>query len=140
MFLQNEEQKMKKYFFRNLNNCEEKYKKIIFDKLENMELISYIKPSLNYSKENKLPQFIFMFSNSHLIGYLLLMKNSHDNINDHSWLACHNADELSTDEALILLKEGIKICEACGANKLLQYLTNDMNFYSTKRKEQFRKQ
>lgn len=120
---------MKKYILRNINNCEEKYKKIIYDKMEDLELIFYIKPFLNNLKENELPQFIFLFSDLCLIGYLFLMKDNHSNYNDHSWLACHNADELQIDEALMLLEEGIKVCTICGAKKLRQYLISDVDFY-----------
>lgn len=45
------------------------------------------------------------------------MKGSKD-YHDYSWFACHNVDELVLDEALLLLKEGIRIYEICRAKNL----------------------
>lgn len=125
---------MKKYTLKNINNCEEKYKKIIYAKMKDLELISYINPFLDNLKENELPQFIFLFSDLCLIGYLFLMKDTPNDSNDHSWLACHNADELSINEALMLLEQGIKISEICGAENLKRYFTSDLDFYLQQKK------
>lgn len=118
----------KKYLVLNYLDCNETYKSIIHNEIYHMGLdySDQVIKKFSDSKQGCLPQFVFLFLNSHLIGYMFIMKDAYIDHHNHSYLARHNSDELSKDEALLLLEEGIKVCTICHAKHLKNCFINEL--------------
>lgn len=118
----------KKYLLLNYLDCNETYKSIIHNEIYHIGLdySDQVIKKFSDSKQGCLSQFVFLFLNSHLIGYMFIMKDANKDKYDHSCLARHNADELSKDEALLLLEEGIKVCTVCHAKHLKNCFINEL--------------
>lgn len=115
---------MKDFILINLNHCTKEYQEMIIQGLKKLRIDYDLNPYFSNKNPNKLPQALFLIHNTELIGYVFIKGETST---DHSWLAMHNADELDTQAALILLYEGIKVCEKCDANDLKELFIYDYN-------------
>lgn len=117
---------MKDFLIINLNNCTKEYHEFIKQGLKALRIEEDLNSYLSNKNLNKLPQAFFLIHNSELLGYVFIKG---DKSTDHSWLATHNADELNKQASLILLAEGIKVCERCHADHLKELFIYDYNYY-----------
>lgn len=117
------------YSFINYIECPPDMKNKIINGLSNLgiQISSQLIDELNKSTLDKLPQYVFLYKNHKMIGYLFIIG---DKILDDCFfhmLAQHNADELPANEAKLLLLEGIRICSQYQAEFLIKCFQNDLN-------------
>lgn len=74
------------------------------------------------SQPGQLPQFLLVYRNGGLVGYLFLLAEQEKCFKAFPWWAVSNADELPLSTALALLEQGEALCHACGADKLAQQM------------------
>lgn len=87
-----------------------------------------IKSQMGKSKKDKLPQYLFMFRDTELIGYSFLIGEKENICKPFPWWAIDNSDELPLETATYLLECAIELSTKCGcltlANRLKANLGN----------------
>ena len=77
-----------------------------------------MKKEMEKSRPGTLPQYLFLFRDHTLIGYLFLIAEKEGFCRAFPWWAVHNADELPRNTALSFLAHGIQLSLDCGCPPL----------------------
>jgi len=77
-----------------------------------------LKTEMDKSQKEKMPQFIFVFRDNVLIGYMFLIAEKENYCKVFPWWAVDNSDELPLDVAIQLLEYGILLSTKCNCLKL----------------------
>lgn len=70
-----------------------------------------MKKEMNKSQIGKFPQYLFVFRNDRLIGYMFLIAEKENYCKPFPWWAVDNSDELPLKISIQLLELGIEISE-----------------------------
>ena len=70
-----------------------------------------IKREMNKSQIGKFPQYLFVFRNDRLIGYMFLIAEKENYSKAFPWWAVDNSDELPLEISIQLLELGIEMAE-----------------------------
>ena len=81
-----------------------------------------VKKEMEKSRPGTLPQYLFLFRDHTLIGYLFLIAEKEGFCRAFPWWAVHNADELPRNTALSFLAHGIQLSLDCGCPTLANRL------------------
>ena len=81
-----------------------------------------MKKEMEKSRPGTLPQYLFLFRDDALIGYLFLIAEKEGACKAFPWWAVHNADELPRNTALSFLAHGIQLSLDCGCQTLANRL------------------
>ncbi|MBS5251019.1 MAG: hypothetical protein ACLVAE_10845 [Evtepia gabavorous] len=81
-----------------------------------------MKKEMEKSRPGTLPQYLFLFRDHTLIGYLFLIAEKEGFCRAFPWWAVHNADELPRNTALSFLAHGIQLSLDCGCPTLANRL------------------
>ena len=81
-----------------------------------------MKKEMEKSRPGTLPQYLFLFRDDALIGYLFLIAEKEGACKAFPWWAVHNADELPRNTALSFLAHGIQLSLDCGCPTLANRL------------------
>ena len=81
-----------------------------------------MKKEMEKSRPGTLPQYLFLFRDDALIGYLFLIAEKEGACKACPWWAVHNADELPRNTALSFLAHGIQLSLDCGCPTLANRL------------------
>ena len=81
-----------------------------------------MKKEMEKSRPGPLPQYLFLFRDHTLIGYLFLIAEKEGFCRAFPWWAVHNADELPRNTALSFLAHGIQLSLDCGCPTLANRL------------------
>lgn len=77
---------------------------------------------MDKSKPHCLPQYLFVFRDTELIGYMFLMGEQEGISKAFPWWAVDNADEIPLKSAVELLEIGITMCDEFGCFTLAERL------------------
>ncbi len=77
-----------------------------------------MKKEMDRSRAGSLPQYLFVFRDDRLIGYMFLIAERENYSKAFPWWAVDNSDELPLDIAVQLLEMGIALSEKCNCNIL----------------------
>lgn len=77
-----------------------------------------IKAEMEKSQAGTLPQYLFVFRDDELIGYMFLIAEKEHYCKMFPWWAAHNADELPLENAIQLLEYGIQLSLDCNCPNL----------------------
>lgn len=85
---------------------------------------------MEHSEKGKLPQFLFLFREDVLVGYLFLIAEQENFSKAFPYWATHNLDELRTrgEDVTPCLEYAIHLCEECGALQLKSRLQQDPSY------------
>lgn len=85
-----------------------------------------IKREMEKSQVGKLPQYLFVFRDDELIGYMFLIAEKENYSKSFPWWAVDNSDELPLNTAIQLLEYGIALSLECGCINLADKLRREM--------------
>ena len=85
-----------------------------------------VKREMEQSKRDALPQYLFVFREDELIGYLFLIGEETRRGRIFPWWAAGNPDELPLETASRLLECGIRLSRQCGCPSLADRLREDL--------------
>ncbi len=85
-----------------------------------------LKREMEKSQVGKLPQYLFVFRNDELIGYMFLIAEKENYSKPFPWWAVDNSDELPLNTAIQLLEYGIALSLKCGCINLADRLRREM--------------
>lgn len=82
-----------------------------------------MKRELEKSQAGKLPQYLFVFRDNELIGYMFLIAEKENYSKSFPWWAVDNSDELPLNTAIQLLEYGVWLSLQCDCPNLADRLT-----------------
>ena len=85
-----------------------------------------VKREMEKSRPGSLPQYLFLFREEELIGYLFLIAEREGYSRVFPWWAVGNPDELPLESAVRLLERGTSLSLKCGAPRLAQRMKLQM--------------
>ena len=77
---------------------------------------------MDRSRPGVLPQYLFAFRNTELIGYMFLIGEKEGISRAFPWWAVDNTDEIPLEIAVEMLEIGIAICDKSGCHSLAERL------------------
>lgn len=77
-----------------------------------------IKKEMDKSQAGTLPQYLFVFRDDRLIGYMFLIAEKENSCKAFPWWAIDNSDELPLEIAIQLLELGIALSAKCHSSIL----------------------
>ena len=81
-----------------------------------------MKREMEKSQTGKLPQFLFVFRDEELIGYMFLIAEKEHYCKSFPWWVVDNSDELPLQDAIRLLEYGIRLASEYKCPKLADRL------------------
>ena len=85
-----------------------------------------MKREMEKTQRDKLPQFLFVFREDALIGFLFLIAEKEHTCKAFPWWAVSNSDELHLETAIRLLEHGIQLSIKCGCPTLADRLNSNL--------------
>lgn len=87
-----------------------------------------MKREMDQSQAGKLPQYLFVFRDGKLIGYMFLISENENYSKTFPWWAVDNSDELPLNTAIQLLEYGINLSLECGYVNLADRLKTELEY------------